>query len=363
MAKAKAAGIPELRQKIDALDDRLLELLEERAALAKAVGEEKRKRAGAPEGPRFYDAERERQIMARLDSRARDEFPRRSIPFVFKEVISACRSLETEMRVAFLGPPGTYTQIAAHQTFGQSIELVEVSTIQDVFQAVSRDQAEYGIVPLENSFEGGVAQTLEALAETELMIRAQTTTEIHHCLLSQARELGAIRRVHSHPHALAQCRRWLAENLPQAELVPAKSTAAAARTVQGEADSAAIASRLSGELFGLHLLREKIQNQLGNATRFILLHRSDAPRTGRDRTSLVLTCKGGEAELPKVLDVFGQAKVELLRLETRPDSRDAWRYLFFLDLAGHRTDTRLKKALAAAAKRCESFRVLGSYPA
>ncbi len=358
--KAAPRGLPELRKAIDSVDDQVLALLGERAKLASEVGEAKRSAAAAPG---FYDPEREKQVLARLSGAGGGVFPAESVPYVFKEIISACRSLEIEMRIAYLGPQGTYTQIAARRTFGQSVQLVEAPTIQDVFLAVERDQAEYGIVPIENSYEGGVAQTLDALAETELKIRAETLLDIDHCLLSKETALERIQRVYSHPHALAQCRRWLAENLPQAEAVPAKSTAAAAKIVAEEGFAAAIASHLASEIFGVPVLRDRIQNRTGNRTRFILLHREDAARTGRDRTSLVLSPKGPRESLPDLLDVFQKARIRVSRLESRPTSAEPWAYRYFLDIEGHRTDARVVSALTKLSKRCRGVKVLGSFPA
>lgn len=369
-------SILEIRRKIDAIDDQLLELLEKRAELAREIGEEKRRTQIVNSGrrsegaPAFYDPAREKQVLARLARGSRGSFPKNSIPFVFREVMSACRSLEADLRVAFLGPQGTYSQIAAHQIFGHSVSFVAAPSIDAVFAALKRGESEYGVVPYENSYEGCVPATLEALLHSDVRIQSELYLRIHHCLLSKQKSLTKIRRVISHPQGLAQCREWLREHLPRAELVTASSTAEAARRAAKEPSSAAIASRLSGDLFKLHCLKEGIQDQAGNATRFFVIVREDnenarpAP-TSNDRTTLLLLSEPPRAtrELPKALELLGGAGARVLRLESRASGQGSWGQAYFVDVEGHAQDEALARALERVRAEGIMLRVLGSYPA
>lgn len=362
--------INELRRKIDAVDDQILALLGERAALARAIGEEKKRLQGAPpahpqasRSPTFFDPEREQAITRRLREKARDIlFPQVAVPYVFKEIISACRSLEASFRVAFLGPAGTYTQMAAERIFGHSVHFIESASIDGVFHALERDQAEYGVVPIQNSYEGGVLASMDALIHSELRIRQQTTMRVHHCLLSRAPDISRIRRLYSHPQALGQCRLWIAKNLPGIEVLTSPSTAAAARAASEDEAASAIASRRSGELLGLNLLREDIQDQPDNSTRFVVLARADAPVTGEDQTSVVLSLSPKKGALVKLLELFEREKVAIRRLESRAHPDRLWEYYYFIDFEGHRLDPPIQKLLKRLPSRCDRVKVLGSYP-
>jgi chorismate mutase/prephenate dehydratase len=266
------------------------------------------------------------------------------------------------MRIAYLGPPGTYTQIAATRAFGNSAEYLEAATIRGVFEAVERGQAQFGVVPLENSGEGGVRQTLQAFQDSELRIRSEAVHRIEHCLVSNAAELGAIERVYSHPQALSQCRRWIHENLPRAALLESDSTAAAARLASQDMSSAAVASKLSAELLGLGLLREGIQDQQGNATRFVVVGAEDAPRTGHDRTSFLCVLRHAPGALKAVVDAFVTRGLEISRFESHPHPQEKWRHHYFVDFLGHRSEPQVAEALGEAAEQCLEFKVLGSYP-
>lgn len=354
-------AIARLRGQIDETDSRILELLDRRAGLASAIGEEKRK----AQIPSFYDPEREQRIFERLVSAAAGagaSFPRSAVPFVFREVISACRSLEASLKIAFLGPQGTYSQIAASLAFGRSVEYLDVPTIGDVFDSVFRRQADYGVVPLENSAEGGVVQTADWLLKTELKIRSELILHVDHYLVGQTADIGEVKRVYSHPAAIAQCRSWLAQNLPAVETIASHSTAAAAKATLGDPHSAAIASRLAAEVMGLKIIRERIQDQGDNATRFVTLAQSDGPITGRDRTSLVVSLKDNKSALLKLLEVLNNSGLEVSRLESRPSSQRSWHYFYFLDFLGHRDEAKAARAIAKLVRLCESVKILGSYP-
>jgi chorismate mutase/prephenate dehydratase len=361
--KDRGDEIERLRRKIDVVDANVLKLLNERARFAAAIGEEKRRLGGT----NFYDPEREAAIFQRLQhltAKATTDarFPSSSIPFVFREIVSACRSLEASLRVGYLGPAGTYSQIAANQAFGHSVEYHDCSTIDGVFDSVFRRQTDYGVVPVENSAEGGVIQTMDSLLRFDLKIRGEWILRIDHYLVSKATNVSEVQRVYSHPAAIAQCRAWLAKNLPGIQTVPCPSTAAAGKLTLQDPTSAAIGSRLSAEVMGLNILRERIQDQSDNATRFIIIAHEDGPITGFDRTSLVLAPEDGKSVLFKIVSIFESDGLELSRFESRASPDRSWTYFYFVDLLGHRAEKRMERALQALRKRCSWVKILGSYP-
>jgi len=354
-------SVNDVRRRIDAIDDELLELLNRRAKLVREVGKKKRDGARA-----MHDPEREQQIYERLEKKLTKSkgavFPVASVRSVFREVISACLSLEEHLTVAYFCPQGTFTHMAARHTFGMAARYVESATIPAVFDAVRSGGATYGVVPIENSTEGGVTHTHDSFLETNVMIRAEIVLDVAQCLIGRTEDLGRIERVYSHPQALAQCRDWLSKHLPRAQLVVSLSTSSAAREAAGDEGSAAIASRLAAELNGLTVIREGIQDRVENATRFVVLSKSDAPPTGKDRTSIVFSTRDERGALRRVLEVFDEEKINLSRIESRPRRGERWQYVFFTDLEGHRLDPSITRALARLETKCDMVRVLGSYP-
>jgi chorismate mutase/prephenate dehydratase len=350
-------ALDDLRKRIDSIDDSILALLEERANVVEQVKQAKRD-ANAP----VYDPERERRVLERLAAKGAGRFPRDAIVSVFREVMSACVSLQAPLTIAFLGPEGTFTHIAARRFFGLAARYTEAATIDGVFDAVRRGAAAYGVVPIENSTEGSVTHAVDALLEGGVMIRRELVLEVSHCLLSQATRLTEVERVYSHPQALSQCRGWLAKNLATAQLIQTTSTAAAAREAMGDPAGAAIGSQLAGELLGLPVLRERIQDRTENATRFVMIGRDSAPRTGSDKTTLGFAVKDERGALRRVLEIFDESGVNLTRIESRPSRKTAWEYVFLVDLEGHRDDVPVAHALAALENRCHSVTLLGSYP-
>jgi len=350
-------SLDDLRKRIDSIDDEILALLDQRATVVGDVARAKQATHTAT-----YDPERERQVLDRLASRAGGRFPREAIRAVYREVMSACLALQEPVKVAFLGPAGTFTHAAARALFGLAARYSEAATIAGVFDSVRRGDAKYGVAPIENSSEGSVTQAIDELIEGGVLIRRELVLEVTHSLLSLAPELTGIARVYSHPQALGQCRAWLAKNLAAAQLVQTPSTAAAAREAATDPTGAAIGSALAGELYGLPLLRERIQDQEGNATRFVMLATEDAPRTGRDKTTLVFSVRDGRGALRRVLEIFDAHAINLSRIESRPSRQKAWDYVFLVDLEGHREDDGVKGALAALTEKCPMVRSLGSYP-
>ncbi len=264
--------------------------------------------------------------------------------------------------VAFFGLFGSWTHMAARRVFGASADYLENPTISRVFEAVATNAAAFGVVPIENSTEGGVNQTVDELIESDLHIRGEVVLEIAQCLMGKARDLSTIARVASHPQGLAQCRRWLAQHLPNAEQVASLSTTAAAREASLDPELAAISSPLAAELNGLNLIRENIQDSAENATRFIVIARADAERSGNDKTSLVFSTAHTRGALRQALEIFDLAGLNLTRIESRPARGRRWEYVFLTDLEGHREDEAVAKALRALTERCSKVRILGSYP-
>lgn len=264
--------------------------------------------------------------------------------------------------VAFFGLTGSWTHMAARQLFGASAAYRESSTIAQVFDAVSDSSAEFGVVPIENSTEGGVNQTVDELLHRDLHVHGEVVLEIAQCLLGLTPDLSKIVRVASHPQGLAQCRRWLAEHLPNAEQVASLSTTAAAREAAHDPQLAAISNALAGELNGLMVIREGIQDSAENATRFVVIAKTDAERTGHDKTSLVFSTAHTRGALRQVLEIFDRAGLNLTRIESRPAPGRRWEYVFLTDLEGHRQDAAIAGALAALEAHCAWARVLGSYP-
>ena len=349
-------SLDDLRRRIDELDDVILRALDERARVMSEVAQAKRE-ANLP----GYDPSREQAILDRLAARA-GRFPPEAIRAVYREVMSACLALQEPLKIAYMGPEGTFSHAAARSFFGLAATYTETTTIEGVFDAVARREAQHGVVPIENSSEGSVDHALDALVGGELLIRAELELEVAQCLLSRASGLASIERVYSHPQALGQCRVWLAKNLSGAQLVQSTSTAAAVREAAADPHAAAVASRLAGDLYGLPALRERIQDLADNVTRFVIVSTEDAPRTGQDKTTLAFSVRDGRGALMRVLAVFEEEEVNLTRIESRPSREKLWDYVFLADLEGHRDDEKVARARTRLAERCPMVKHLGSYP-
>ena len=349
----------DLRKNIDALDETLLGLLNERARLVQAVGAAKRE---AGQTGAFYAQDREQAIHTRLAGLNEGPFPTGALRPVFQEILSACLSLEKGLRVAYLGPEATFTHAAARQQFGLSAELLPERTIATVFQQVERGRADVGVVPLENSTEGMVGSTLDTLMECELHISAEIILAVEQCLLLRpGLDLAGVRRIYSHPQALGQCRNWLSAHLPEAEPVECSSTAEAARMAKSDGAGGALASELAAPLYGLTVAGHGVQDQRGNFTRFLVIGHDQPAPTGKDRTSLLLQAHDGPGALLGLLEPLASHGLNLSRIESHPTRRRAWEYAFFLDVEGHRDDEALAAAIQELSARCD-LRVLGSYP-
>jgi chorismate mutase/prephenate dehydratase len=350
--------LDDLRKTLDDLDDRILKLLNERAGVVGEVARVKRE-ANLP----TYDPERERLVLDRLAARA-GPFPAGAIRAVYREVMSACLALEQPIKVAYLGPEGTFSHAAARTLFGLAARYSEAATFEGVFDAVTRLDAQHGVVPIENSTEGSSNTAIDALIDGKLLIRAELELEVSQCLLTAASGLASIERVYSHPQPLGQCRMWLAKNLAHVQLVQAPSTAAAVREAVSDPRGAAIAGRLASELYGLPVVRERIQDRPDNVTRFALMSLEDAPRTGHDKTTIAFSLREGQGrgQLMRALaDLDGEA-INLTRIESRPSREKPWDYVFLADLEGHREDANVARGLARLRDQCPMVKHLGSYP-
>lgn len=362
------AELDSLRQRIDTLDAKLVELLNERALLVVEVGRVKRS-TGIP----VYAPHREAQVLERVLGANRGPLPNRTIEGVYRELMSGSFALERPLRIGYLGPPGSFSHAAAVKHFGSSVEFDDLHEIAGVFTEVRRGHVDYGLVPIENSTGGGIVETLDAFKEshTDVGIYAEVQLEVHHALLANCPP-ASVRRIHSKPEVFSQCRIWLATQYPNAELVPAASSSRAAQTaaeeckialqIGAEPGSAAIGSELAGQLYGLNLLFAKIEDNPSNVTRFFVISRQRAGRSGDDKTSIMFTTADRPGALVRVLSVFERAGVNLTHIDKRPSGRTNWHYTFFVDAQGHRDDPALVAAISEASAHCQELVVLGSYP-
>lgn len=353
-----AEALERLRSEIDSVDREILAKLNERARLVGRVGELKRS-----SGTGVYRAGRERDLLTALVRENTGPFPSAAVPAVFREIISATYALEGELRVSFLGPAGTFSHVAAREGFGAQATYQPAATIADVIEAVARGEAEHGIIPVENTTEGPVTQTLDALVDSEVPLIGERLLKVTQHLVSQASDLGAIERVASHPQPLAQCRGWLDRMLPGVPRVETASTAAAAEMAREDSTVAAIGARLLADDGRLQVLASSIEDRRDNTTRFLILGGEPPPPSGADLTSLAYTVRKAESgALFRLLEPFAERGVNLTAIHVRPLKGTPWEYVFFIDLEGHRNEERVQQACAAAGKLANSYRVLGSFP-
>jgi len=347
-----------LRGQIDQVDLDILKLLNRRARLVSRIGKIKQRSRRT-----VYVPSREGEIFKRLIERNEGPFPNDGVRAVFREIVSASRSLERSIRVAYFGPEATFTHLAALRQFGNSAAHVPRASIADVFDTVERGAADYGVVPVENSTEGVVSHTLDLFVDSKLTICAEILLPISHDLLSKSGRVDDVTRVVSHPQALAQCRKWLEKHLPQAPIFEVHSTAVAAKTAAEDPGAAAIASAFAAELYGLAVIQSKIEDHVNNVTRFLVIGHDMPPPGNNDVTSILFSIKKDEVgALHQVLEPFSRHGVNLTKIESRPMKHKAWEYIFFLDMEGHASEPRLRKALSEVEKKCFFLKVMGSYP-
>jgi chorismate mutase/prephenate dehydratase len=356
----EAPVLPQLNR-IDQIDRQILALLAERADLTFDIVSNLRDDGKANFSP-AKDQQRLRELQQHWNEFRSSKLPRLGLNHVFREIFSVCSSVNEPLRIAYLGPPGTFSHLAAIQAFGSSPLHVECSTIANVFDSVERGEADFGIVPIENSIEGGVTHTHDCLLKSNLLICSELVLDVRLCLAAVQNDLTQISRVYSHPQPLAQSRIWLATHLPRAQLVPSTSTTVAAQQAASDRESAAIVSTLGAELSGLQIIAQGIEDAPDNATRFVTIATQDATPTGHDKTSVVFSTPDERGALMQILSIFDSEGLNLSRIESRPDKARRWEYVFFTDIAGHRTEAGMQRALKRVQSQCQMVQILGSYP-
>lgn len=348
-----------IRNRIDQIDSQLLQLLSARAECVHEVGEIKRQ-----SGQEFYAPEREEALLKKIVAQAQQSnsrLPERSLRAIYREIMSAALALETKFKIAYLGPAGTWTHQAAINKFGNSVEYVPLANFSAVFDEVSRQKANYGVVPIENSTEGAINHTLDLFADSPLKICAQVLLPINNCLIANiARE--KIQTLYSHPQVFGQCKDWILKHFPKADLVEASSTTKAAELAMKDSNGACLGGKLVADLYNLHLLEESIQDRASNTTRFLILSRESCPPTGNDRTSIMFAVHDRPGSLIHALKPFEDLSINMSKIESRPNKRKNWEYFFFVDLKGHENDSEVARALAELDNHCSFVKILGSYP-
>jgi chorismate mutase/prephenate dehydratase len=349
--------LAKLRERIDALDEQLQALITERAEVAQKVAQAKTQ----SEDNNFYRAEREAQVLRKVKERNDGPLSDEEIARLFREIMSACLALEQVMTIAFLGPEGTFTQAAALKHFGHSVKTLPLATIRDVFREVESGNASYGVVPIENSTEGVVNHTLDQFMSSTLNICGEVDLRIHHHLLVNTANED-VKRIYSHQQSLAQCREWLETNMPGIELVDVSSNAEAARLAAQEKHAAAIASEAAAEIYGLNIRVKNIEDEPDNTTRFLVIGHRLTPRSGTDKTSLLVSTQNKPGALHDILEPLMHNSISMTRIESRPSRRGMWDYVFFIDFEGHREDDNVARTLKELEQAASFLKVLGSYP-
>lgn len=350
--------LDDIRKQIDSLDTELLDLLSRRADLVHEVGVVKKR-----EGLQIYAPEREDALLRRLIEKNKGRLPEQSIRAIFREIMSAALALEDDLKIAYLGPEGTWTHQAAIKKFGHSVNYSAQPNFADVFDQVARRRADYGVVPIENSTEGAVSHTLDLFVDSPLHICAQIMMRIENGLMASIpRE--QIKTLYSHPQVFGQCRSWILKHFPDADLVEVSSTTKAAQLARDNAadGAAAMGGPLAAEMYGLTMLEESIQDSATNTTRFLVIGEKTCPATGKDRTSILFAIQDKPGSLVSALQAFDQFHINMSKIESRPSKRKAWEYIFYVDLAGHCEDQKVADAIGELKNHCSLVKLLGSYP-
>ena len=361
--QTEAGKLLALRNKSDAIDEEIGRLISARAECAQEVADVKK--ANLPDDAKilFYRPEREAQVLRKAMERNNGPLSNEEMARLFREIMSACLALENPIKVAYLGPEGTFTQQASLKHFGHSALVLPFSAIDEVFREVEAGAVNYGVVPVENSTEGVVNHTLDNFMGSNLKICGEVELRIHHNLMvSDVTNVNSITRIYSHSQSLAQCRKWLDAHYPNAERVAVSSNAEAAKRLKGEWNAAAIAGSMAADLYGLKIIAEKIEDQPDNSTRFLIIGKQAVPQSGVDKTSIVVAMRNEPGALHKLLEPFHRHNIDLTRVETRPSRTGAWTYVFFIDFAGHVDEPLISDVMKEVANRCADLKLLGSYP-
>ncbi|MCC5828959.1 MAG: prephenate dehydratase [Phycisphaeraceae bacterium] len=349
--------LAELRRRIDEIDQRMVELLNERAKVAIEVGKVKRGGEASP----IYAPERESVVLEQVRKWNKGPLPDRCLEAIWREMMSGSFALERPLRIGYLGPAGSFSHLAARRKFGSSVEYDGLADIAAVFEEIGRGHIDLGLVPIENSAIGGIGETLDCFLESPLRICAEVLITIHHHLLANC-SIEQIQTVYSKPEVLSQCRRWLSTQLRQVNIIPEASSSRAAERASHEPNAAAIGSSLAGEIYGLHIQFEKIEDNPMNTTRFFVIGKQSPLPSGDDKTALMFTTAHKVGALSSVLDVFSSHGINLTHIDKRPSQRVNWEYYFFVDCLGHESDPKVQAAIKDARQHCLQMTVLGSFP-
>jgi len=350
--------LKKLRKKIDSIDEKILRLLNQRAEEVIKISKLKKKNNIA-----VYSPEREAALLSRLKTINKGVLSHQDVENIFREILSACRSQRTLLEIVYLGPPGTFTHLASIKKFGKKPNYIAADSISDVFDKVERNEADYGVVPIENSTEGAINYTLDMFFVSNLNICAEITLNISHSLLAYgSKDIREIRRIYSNPQVFPQCRQWISRSLPGVELVPVSSTAKAALQAKTDAQSACIGNKILASIYGLNVLVSSLEDSRYNYTRFLVIARHDAPVSGNDKTSILFAVKDKVGALYSALSAFKSCGINLTKIESRPSKKKPWEYCFFVDLQRHRNSPSVKRALDKLKRECIFVKVLGSYP-
>ncbi len=357
---AGPASLGEIRQQIDAVDQQIHQLLNQRARLAEQVA---RSKLAEETQPVFYRPEREAQVLRAVKARNTGPLSDETVARLFREIMSACLALEAPQRIAYLGPEGTFTQAAALKHFGHDARVQPLATITEVFREVEAGSVHYGVVPVDNSSEGVVNHTLDCFLASTLQIIGEVELGIHqNFMVAPSTRPESITRIYAHQQSLAQCRQWLDAHYPQADRIALNSNAEAARRVSSEWHSAAVAGQMAAEQYGLNILHANIEDNPSNTTRFLIIGREQVPPSGEDKTSLLIAAPDRAGALLEILEPLASQRISMTSIETRPARPDKWAYVFFIDILGHQQDAHVSEAIAQIRQRVRDVRVLGSYP-
>lgn len=355
----KLQSLPELRDQIDQLDQALLQVINRRACLAQEVAKTK---IAAGETGDFYRPDREAEVLRRIKSLNDGPLDDETAARFFRELMSACLSLEKPLDVAFLGPEGTFTQEAALKHFGHAINTRPMVAIGDIFREVESGAAHYGVVPVENSTEGVITHTLDSFLNSSLLICGEVELRIHHNLLSKVSDLSQVKEVFSHQQSLAQCREWLDSHLPNVERTPVSSNAEAARIAANIEGGAAIAGEAAADIYGLTAVEKNIEDEPDNTTRFLIIGKQAPGVTSDDKTTLIISTQNRPGALHDLLKVLAEAGISMSKIESRPSRRTIWDYLFYIDIDGHQDSGSVAAALEKLREQSSTLKILGSYP-
>ncbi len=347
--------LSEHRKKIDVIDKKILNLLNERAKVAVEIGKAKQSSSAV------YVPSREAEVINNITKNNKGPLSKQDISGIYREIISVCRGMESKLKVAYLGPKATFSYQASLRLFGSKADFIPVRRLADVIEEVEKQRADYAVVPIENSNEGSVNTTLDELVDTNLKVVNEINMRISHCLLSKTK-LENIKVVYSHHQAISQCSNWLHKNLPDAEIFPVNSTAQAAQLAYHNFKSAAISSEVAAQIYNLNVLVKSIEDSKDNWTRFFVLGHDISGKTGKDKTSIIFTIKDRVNTLYNILSEFSKNKINLTKIESRPTKKKVWQYIFFIDFEGHVSDKKIIDTLEKIKEHCIFLKVLGSYP-